>query len=258
MCICFVGVLILYAGRMNFGKQNQSSRKTRYIPTVSILSKVQEENLEQSEKKKVAYLTFDDGPSEVTTLVLDTLKEKEVKATFFLVGEEITRERESIVTREKEEGHAIGIHTNTHKKCDLYTSYDSFFKDFKAAKEKIDLTTGDNVYIHRFPWGSNNGYLKSFYKNVSQELKKQEIKSFDWNVSGEDSLNDGISCNGIIKNVRKDYKKYSQPIILLHDSNSTKNTALALGDIIDIIRKDGYEFDTLNNREPYLFPDSWR
>ncbi|MDR1699863.1 MAG: hypothetical protein LBR68_01565, partial [Lachnoclostridium sp.] len=62
----------------------------------------------------------------------------------------------------------------------------------------------------------------------------------------------------IKENVKKHYGLYSEPIILLHDSNVNKNTALVLGDIIDMLRKDGYEFDTLENRDPYLTPEEWR
>ena len=84
------------------------------------------------------------------------------------------------------------------------------------------------------------------------------IHSYDWNVSGEDSVGDNVSKSTIYNNVKKDLNRYRQPIILLHDSATTDNTVAVLGELIDYIRSQGYEFDTLNNREEYMFPASWR
>lgn len=254
ICVCLLSILIVAEWKEN--RTNKTSSGGQYVPTAFLFQKVQQENQEMQEEKKIAYLTFDDGPSEVTPVVLDTLKKRGVKATFFLVGEEITKEREEIVKRTKADGHAIGVHTNTHKQNQLYSSYDGFFEDFKAAKEKIDAVTGQETVLHRFPWGSNNNYLASFYSAVKMDLEQEGIMSYDWNVSGEDSFNNGVSGSQIYQNVKKNLGKYNTPIILLHDSNMTKNTALILGDIIDMIKSEGYEFDTLDNRKEYIFPDS--
>ena len=56
----------------------------------------------------------------------------------------------------------------------------------------------------------------------------------------------------------KDLEKYDQPIILLHDSNTMDNTAAVLGEIIDLIKEKGYSFGTLEERDEYTFPVSWR
>lgn len=63
--------------------------------------------------EKIIYLTFDDGPSVMTDKVLDVLKENDVKATFFIIGNKI-KGQEAVVKRIYTEGHSIGLHTYTH------------------------------------------------------------------------------------------------------------------------------------------------
>lgn len=213
---------------------------------------------EQAEVKKIAYLTFDDGPSEITPDILDTLKKKEAKATFFLVGNEITPEREQIVRRELEEGHSIGVHTFSHKKDELYCDEKNFFEDFNQCRDRIQQVTGESPTLHRFPWGSNNNYVCPIVDDLIEKLAAQNVKSFDWNVSGEDSVGRNVPKAVIYRNIVKDLERYDQPIILLHDSNTMNNTSAVLGEIIDFIKEKGYAFGTLDQREEYTFPASWR
>lgn len=231
----------------------------KYIPTARFSSLVSEENKkERQQEKKVAYLTFDDGPSENTISILETLKEKNAVATFFLIGNEITPEREDIVKQEIKQGNAIGVHTYCHKKNQMYCNAECFFEDFKSASEAIQKVTGKAPKLHRFPWGSNNRYVSSYVDELHEKLQKMGVKSYDWNVSGEDSIGGTIPQETIMRNVKKDLTKHNEAIILLHDSNSTKNTAAVLGQLIDYIRNEGYQFDTLENCEEYMFPASWR
>ena len=132
--------------------------------------------------EKVAYVTFDDGPSEITPGILDTLKKYDAKATFFLIGEEITEEREEIVKREIEEGHSVGVHTYCHKKEEMYCNKEYFWNDFEKCKARIEEVIGKKVSLHRFPWGSNNGYVCPIVDDLMKELQKKKITSFDWNV----------------------------------------------------------------------------
>ena len=208
--------------------------------------------------EKVAYVTFDDGPSEITPGILDTLKKYDAKATFFLIGEEITEEREEIVKREIEEGHSVGVHTYCHKKEEMYCNKEYFWNDFEKCKTRIEEVIGKPVSLHRFPWGSNNGYVCPLVDDLMEELQKKKITSFDWNVSGEDSVAVGVPMASIYLNVKKDLDKYDNPIILLHDSNTMKNTAAVLPEILEMIKEKGYRFDTLTSREGYVFPKIWR
>lgn len=263
VCICLLSMLVFYEV-----KHNQTSSE-EYIPTARFVSMVKHENqgniTEKSSEsqnkdtgKKIAYLTFDDGPSDNTVKILKTLKEKKAVATFFLIGNSITSEREDIVKQTVKQGNAVGVHTYCHKKNVLYCNAECFLEDFNKASEILEQVTGEKPTLHRFPWGSNNRYVSSYVDELHEQLQKMGVRSYDWNVSGEDSVGGAVAKTTIFNNVKKDVTRYNEPIILLHDSASTDNTAEALGQIIDYIRSQGYEFDTLDHREEYMFPASWR
>lgn len=253
LCVCVLSIVIFQEIQNNMPGTGGVEES---VDTLN--SSVSGPGVAEKEKEKVAYLTFDDGPSEITPNVLDTLKEKDATATFFLVGSEITGEREEIVKRELKEGHSVGIHTYSHKKNEMYCDEKNFFEDFNMCKNRIQEVTGIVPKLHRFPWGSNNGYVCPIVDDIMSRLKKENVVSYDWNVSGEDSVGTDVPKATIYHNVAKDLEKYDQPIILLHDSNTMKNTAAVLGEIIDLIEDKGYSFGTLEEREEYTFPVSWR
>lgn len=203
--------------------------------------------------KKIAYLTFDDGPSENTYKVLDILQEEEVKATFFIVGSTISKKEEKSLKRMINEGHVIGIHTYSHMCNEIYCSVERFLEDFNKVYQQIYEVTGERVNIYRFPWGSNNGYSRNIKDALMEEMERRGFTCYDWNVSGDDSIG-RPTRKSIRKNIRKDLLRYNDPIILLHDSMSNTLTVEMLPEIIQMIREQGYEFDTLDNREPYQFP----
>lgn len=208
--------------------------------------------------QKIAYLTFDDGPSENTRKILMTLKDKNAVATFFLIGKEITEGRKDIVRETVEQGNAVGVHTYCHEKNKLYGNATCFLEDYEQASKSIQDVTGSRPTLHRFPWGSNNRYVSSYVDALHEKLHGMGVKSFDWNVSGEDAIGGTVAQNTIFNNIKKDLTRYDQPIILLHDSATMDNTAAVLGQIIDYIRSEGYEFATLDSREEYMFPENWR
>lgn len=260
ICLCLLSVLIFYEVRHTYEKKTGSDT---VVPTSRFYSHIQQENEKYTDKKKkaskkVAYLTFDDGPSGNTKKILKTLEEKKAVATFFLIGKEITGEREETVKELKKKGNAIGVHTYCHEKNKLYCNAESFYEDFEQASSAIEKITGEKPTLHRFPWGSNNAYVKSYVDELHETLSQKGVRSFDWNVSGEDSISPYVAQETIFQNVKKDLTRYEQPIILLHDSATMNNTAAVLGRMIDYIREEGYTFDTLENRDEYMFPASWR
>lgn len=196
------------------------------------------------ENEKVAYLTFDDGPSKNTKKVLEILDRYKIKATFFIIGSSLTEEYiEQMKTMEKE-GHSIGIHTFSHKYNQIYLSKDAYLKDFNKVNEVLCKNLKNNPRIYRFPGGSCNCFIGTEKKAIVEELKNKGYTYFDWNVSGEDSVN-LPSVKSIVNNVLKDYKNFNKPIILLHDGPSNGNTVSALSTIIEDIKKSGYSFSTL-------------
>src|SRR5699024_10115708 len=104
---------------------------------------------------KIAYLTVDDDPSALTEQVLDILKENDVKATFFLVGENVAS-YPKVVERMFDEGHGIGGHTYSHDYIKSYRTPDTLFAALAKGTKAIADVTGVTPKIFRFPGGSNN------------------------------------------------------------------------------------------------------
>lgn len=202
--------------------------------------------------KKVCFLTFDDGPSANTLKVLDVLDEKNIKATFFVIGEEINEENAEILKEVVKRGHKIGMHTYVHDYDKIYKSVDSFLDDYDKAFKRIEEVTGLRPYIYRFPGGSYNYYLKKMRKELIAEMSRRGFTYYDWNVSGEDSVGSPTAYS-IKKNISKDLNRYQCPVVLLHDGQSNPLTAKVLEGIIEYIESKGYEFDTLDHREPCQF-----
>lgn len=216
-----------------------------------------EAELEKRELTKTAFLTFDDGPSENTEKVLDILAKYNIKATFFLVAQEITPEREKIVKRMVEEGHVIGIHTYNHNYKKIYKSKISCLDDILNTKSRIEEVAGVTPKYYRFPYGSANCYISGFCNDIIEELSNRGIQYIDWNVTGEDAIGKPTSYS-IMKNIRS-FEKYMEPVLLLHDGSSNKLTVKVLPKIIEKIKAAGYGFGTMDQRsKPYQWSHKWQ
>ena len=119
-----------------------------------------------NKEKKIIYLTFDDGPSILTDKVLDILKANNVKATFFIIGNQING-FENVIKRIHDDGHSFGLHTYTHKFKRIYSSRDAFIKEMLECRSEINKLTGISSKIIRFPGGSSkrltNTYLNKLH-----------------------------------------------------------------------------------------------
>lgn len=224
-----------------------SMQQKAYEVTAQLNETLQASAAAAEEPRKVAFLTFDDGPSKNTRQVLDILKENEIHATFFVIGSEITPEREELLREMVEEGHSIGIHTYSHKKNEIYRSLESCLEDLQMAADRVCEVTGQCPRIMRFPYGSNNPYMKSFEKEVKEKVQEEGLVYYDWNVSGEDAVGNPTSYS-ILQHIKEDLTRYNEPVILLHDGVSNKLTADTLSDIIAYIKEQGYEFDVLDHK----------
>lgn len=205
------------------------------------------------EGTRVCYLTFDDGPSENTEKILDILAEYNIKATFFVIGEEITEDNEDTVERLVAEGHAIGMHANVHVYEHLYASLDSFLADYETLYENLKENYGIETAIFRFPGGSVCNCLGGQGKCYIQEMKKRGFYCFDWNISGEDAVG-SPTVSSIKKNVLTKGLDCRRAIVLLHDSKMAVKTVEALPEIIERFLEEGFEFQSLENAENYVFP----
>lgn len=208
---------------------------------------------EQDLPEKAVFLTFDDGPSRNTVKILDTLAEYNVSATFFVIGENLTEEGVEIAKRAMEEGHMLGLHTETHSYDKIYRTVESFLADYDKLASRFVEEFGECPAIFRFPGGSYSSYINPIKADLKKELERRGFIGYDWNVSGEDSVGTPTAAS-IKKNIFDSIEGQSQPIILLHDSPCSNLTAEVLPEILEKLIAEGYEFRTLQYRESYLFP----
>lgn len=202
-----------------------------------------------AEYEKCVYLSFDDGPSACTDDILDILAEKNVPATFFVIGPEgeLTDER---LLRIIKEGHEIGLHSFCHKYDEIYASVDSFLADLSKEQEWIYSVTGERCSVFRFPGGSANYHAdKATVSAIKEEMSRRGFVWYDWNADGEDSIHKYISSWEISQNVFRCAKEKDSVVVLLHDASGHKATVEALPDIIDGFIERGYSFRLLSEME---------
>lgn len=206
-------------------------------------------NKPSSYQKKI-YLTFDDGPSNLTLKVLKVLDEHQVKATFFVIGSKC-KTYPQVILKIKEGGHSIGLHSYSHNYSYIYSSYENFYNEMKKSQEIIKVITGDEINIIRFPGGSYRRLNKDFYTL----LNELNFKIYDWNLSCGDGTSPTPSVEKMFIYSTKDSNKYSDIILLMHSRDTDHNTLEALPRIIEYYKNKGYKFDIITKETPeYIFP----
>ena len=193
------------------------------------------------------YLTFDDGPSDRTSDILEILDRYDIKATFFVCGGNGEKEQE-LMRQVAEAGHTIGIHSISHDYEKIYASVESYLDDFYETYMSVYNATGVKPQIFRFPGGSINNYNRFTYMQIIAEMTRRGFVYYDWNVSGEDAVK-GANWTSIYNNIMSGIQRNTadRSIVLLHDSQSKENTVYVLEDVIDELLADGYKFDKLDN-----------
>lgn len=201
---------------------------------------------------KTVYLTFDDGPSRNTEKLMYILEEKGIRATFFVVGENMTESGLECLKEYAEAGHVIGLHSYSHDYSKIYSSVEAFLEDYNKLFELIVKETGVTPQIYRFPGGSCNIYGKKIIEEIKTEMERRGFTYYDWNVSGEDSVGTPTAYS-IKKNIFDNLEKVNNPVVLLHDSAINELTVSIVPEIIDAFIEKGYVFDTLDRREVCQF-----
>ena len=182
---------------------------------------------------KTMYLTFDDGPSEENTnAILDILKERNIKATFFVVGENAEKHPE-VARRIVAEGHTIGIHCNHHDYDEIYADADSYIADFEEAYRIVYETTGVEAKLFRFPGGSINAYNEEVCEEIIEKMTERGFVYFDWNASLEDAVTQSPDPQSLIENATASTLKRRRVVMLAHDI--VYATTLCMDDLIDAL-----------------------
>lgn len=216
--VVFLAALLVLAAHLG-------ARMTLSAPTFSY-----------AEEKRI-YLTFDDGPSTVVTgRILDTLKQENVKATFFVVSDRV-HGREKTLRRIVREGHTVGVHSASHEYSAIYASDSALLADVDACAECIRRVTGVTAHCYRFPGGGS-----SDRKRQKALLEERGYKVVHWNaVCGDEEIRNA-SAQTLVKESVRTAGGRSTVVLLMHDSAPHKATAEALPEIIAHFRAQGYTF----------------
>lgn len=185
--------------------------------------------------KTNVYLTFDDGPSDNTDSILDTLSRYNVKATFFLVAKEDQASKDKI-KRIANEGHSVGVHSYSHKYSEIYSSIDAFKNDVSSMVNYLEPNIGYKPKLYRFPGGSSNKVTNVDIQDCISYINSQGMKYYDWNVSSGDAVSNAYTADELVENVMKDVLKYKTSVVLLHDANAKGTTAEALPRLIETLQ----------------------
>lgn len=219
----FYAILILFCGCCFIGISKKTKETEGEIQ--------QKESVEESgvkEKPSIA-ITFDDGPSSrYTGRLLDGLKERSVKASFFLIGEN-AEENPVLVERIYKEGHLIGNHTYSHVQM-THLSEEAAVREIEKTDQVISAITGEHVAYMRPPFGA-----------WQRELEvRMEVLPVLWSVDPLDWTTENV--DEIVSKVVTEVEEGD--IILLHDCYASSVEAALR--IVDILQKEGYEFVTVD------------
>lgn len=213
--------------------------------------------------RKVVYLTFDDGPHPPETeRVLDVLRERGARATFFLIGSKVSG-NEAVLRRMLEEGHALGLHTYSHAGTFPLLSFDKMLADVNEGKRAVESVAGKKISLFRPPFGVTNPTIAKVVRTLGLQTVGWDVRSFDtmFCKSSEHSCKSsehsckqsehsckksGHSCKQsghdwyvhVVERIMKQVRPGS--VILLHDRLDGASGLLAL--LLDSLAASGYDF----------------
>lgn len=192
--------------------------------------------------RKVVYLTFDDGPHPLETeRVLDVLRERGARATFFLIGSKVSG-NEAVLRRMLEEGHALGLHTFSHAGTFPLRSFDKMLADVNEGKRTVESVAGRKISLFRPPFGVTNPTIAKVVRTLRLQTVGWDVRSFD-TVSCKPSEH---SCKQsghdwyvpVVERIMKQVRPGS--VILLHDRLDGASDLLAL--LLDRLAASCYDF----------------
>ncbi|QGF22787.1 polysaccharide deacetylase family protein [Raineyella fluvialis] len=208
-------------------------------------------------QQKIAFLTFDDGPSsDATPAVLDALKANNVPATFFLIAGPlgIGRTGPVLVQRELDEGNAVCIHSFSHDYGYLYPqrvgNTDHILADEARAADIVKGAAGPGYTADCFRYPGGHMSWKGLADSDTQ-LGARGLSWIDWNAmtgDAEAKKKEPKTPDEAAKNVRDDMALVKNPnvvVILMHDATGKKISTEALPQIVSDLRGAGYSFGVI-------------
>ena len=202
--------------------------------------------------EKIVFLTFDDGASTtVTPKILETLEKEDVKATFFVTGENIERggqKARELIKKEFDSGNAIANHSYSHDYKYLYPdrtlNLENFLTDFKKTDDILKDILGPyfSTRVIRCPGGHMSW---KDMEPLDEYLKENNMASIDWNALNADAQGKKKSAQELVDYAIKTSEGKEMVVLLMHDTYGKEETAKALPQIIKYFKDKGYEFKTL-------------
>lgn len=187
--------------------------------------------------RKVIYLTFDEGyENGYSSKILDVLKEKDVKAAFFVTKPFIESNKE-LIKRMVDEGHVVGNHSSKHKSCPDLTDEELKNELEETSNYFKEVTGQDMPKVFRPPMGE-------YSERTLAVTQSAGYKSIFWSFAYKDWLTDAQPGKQVAYDTVM--KRYHNGAIMLLHAVSQSNTE-ALGDIIDSLKEQGYSFESLTD-----------
>lgn len=193
---------------------------------------------------KVVYLTFDDGPTASTDVILKLLKKYNMQATFFMLNNGISK-NPKMIKQMIEEGHALGLHGVTHRANLFYKNATSPLNEMNQANKTLEKAVGSRTRLIRTPYGSRPKLTNIQYQN----LIKANYILWDWNVDSQDSAKAYVDPDTIVKMTISGIKNKDRPIVLLHDKRCTSE---ALESILIWMKENNYTSEAIELETPVL------
>lgn len=214
---------------------NELFRSGQYVHTLETPLKREKKPTQEAVlvHSKIA-LTFDDGPDAVNTdIILDILKKEQVVATFFVVGERVSR-FPATIRRIFDEGHLLANHSKTHRDLTALTNEDIISLELDPTSRAVEHITGFYPTIMRPPYGSLRIDSTHFLVENGWQIVRWSLDTFDW-----DSRRN--SPEQIIQRVLDLH--HPNAIVLMHCNGN--ETIAVLPQLITLLRELGYDFVTV-------------
>lgn len=228
---------------VQIAKHNIEKMKSKFIPEYNENAQEDIKNLYFS-TEKVAYLTFDDGPSAtITPQILDILKNENVPATFFVVGARVNK-YPNLVKRAYEEGHYIANHGYTHSYSEIYKSLDTIFGEYVDCENAVRNALGIDdyrMYLFRYPGGSAGGRYSDIKNESKNVLNSYGVTYTNWNCMTGDAEGKN-TVEEQLEELKATMEGDDTIIVLMHDASDKQVTADALPEVIRYLKEQGYIF----------------
>lgn len=209
----------------------------------------------RTDGKKVAYLTFDDGPSTTNTpQILDVLDRYNVKATFFILGSSLDANEKSkeILKEQVKRGHAIGNHTYGHNYSYLYPNrvmnVDNIIADLEKNQNAMKLVLGKDfsTRLIRFPGGYWSWEGRTAMKEAMEQYCYYNV---DWNALNRDAEGRKKNADELVECIKESVQSLGpnadSVVVLMHDTYGKEETVKALPKIIEYLQSEGFEFRSI-------------